>query len=269
MTPGICRHCLQFKDLCDSHAIPDAVFRRLFKLPGGAITLVGDETTPNGYSTDSWKWPILCETCEADFEKRFDGYGVSVLLSKIGKFEPVDGGVRVSGVDQARLTQFFVSVAWRAALSGHAEYSRLNVLNEEHLRVLHDGIAEHGRPPYVAMRRLVDDAGEISRQEMREVVVAPTVYTGDGMVTIFFVFSGFLIAIFVTRPPLKMRQKISLLKPRSRAAPFFVRDCSFEKFKPLLNVMMMSMQKEEQGITRIRKPISGANRGSERTHGGG
>lgn len=257
MTPGVCGHCLQFKNLCESHAIPDAVFRRLFKTPGGAVCLVDDETTPNGYSTDSWKWPILCETCEAEFETRFDGYGVSVLLSKIGKFEPMDGGVRVLEVDQARLAAFFVSVAWRAALSGHRAYSKLKALSDAHLRLLHDGLVGRGPLPHVSMSRLVDYEREMSRQTMREAVVEPTVYTGDGMITIFFVFSGFLIGIFVTRPTLKVRRRQSFLKPGLKAEPFFVHDFGLEQFKPLLNVMMTSMKKEGQGLTRIARKVSG------------
>lgn len=54
MTPGFCKHCIEFKDLCNSHAIPNAVFRPLLRTTHrGAVNLVDDVATSNGYSTDS------------------------------------------------------------------------------------------------------------------------------------------------------------------------------------------------------------------------
>lgn len=175
------------------------------------------------------------------------------LKAQIGKFIPVSGGVRISGIDQARLAGFFTSVAWRAAVSDHEAYGKLKVLSNDHVKGLHEGITGRGPLPHVALSRLFDSTGELSRSVMREAAITPTVYAAGGGVTVLFLLAGFVVGVFVTRPKLKMRRTMAFLKPAAEARPFFVQDYGFQAFKPLFNTMLMSKHKEEHGLSHIKK----------------
>ena len=243
------------KELCDSHAIPKAVFKPMLRGGTGAISIVDDESTPNANSTDSWDRPLLCLDCEREFNERFDQYGMRVLKGQAGTFEATAHGVRVSGVDQRRLAAFVASVVWRASMSDHPAYAKLFALPPEVKRRLYDSLlGVHGGPrlPSVALARLVDSAGIFSRAHLREVVLAPFLATGDNKQAAFMVVSGFVFVLFFSPPTLRMRRSMCILSTQPGLTPFYVPSRSFETFPPLFDVMVSALRKQETGITRLK-----------------
>lgn len=253
MTPGICRCCGTLKELCDSHAIPKAVFRSMLR-GGAAVSLVDDESTPNANSTDSWDRPLLCLDCEREFNERFDQYGMKVLKGQTGAFDATAHGVRVSGVDQRRLAAFVTSVVWRASVSDHPAYAKLFALPPAVKRKLYDSLLddpEGPRLPHVALARLVDSAEVFSRADLREVVLAPFLAKGGGKHAAFMVVSGFVLVLFFSPPTLRMRRSMCVLGTRPGLSPFYVPSRSFETFPPLFDLMVSALRKQVTGRTRL------------------
>ncbi|TOM85844.1 hypothetical protein CGH68_20855, partial [Vibrio parahaemolyticus] len=74
-----CQLCLCKSELCNSHAIPDSVFRSLFKQGNGqAIELSSGELIPNRKSQDSWATDQLCSGCEVKLNITYDQYGLNL-----------------------------------------------------------------------------------------------------------------------------------------------------------------------------------------------
>ena len=73
---GKCALCRNDAALQESHAIPDATFRRLFsKGSGSAIVLNNDPNQPIYQSQDSWTDRLLCKACEGRLNVQYDTYG--------------------------------------------------------------------------------------------------------------------------------------------------------------------------------------------------
>lgn len=74
---------------------------------------------------------ILCLECESTFSD-VDGYAANLLLQQTQTFKPVPGdgvpqGFEVWSYDYDRLKRFFMSVLWRASVSTHIFYSKVNL----------------------------------------------------------------------------------------------------------------------------------------------
>ncbi|WP_133249005.1 hypothetical protein [Pseudomonas sp. B1(2018)] len=131
--------CLQQHKLVKAHAIPEAFFREL-RVDGEKPLLVSSEPgffpkhAPIGVYDDT----ILCNVCEKNFDG-IDNYGIDALLSKFHKyFQPLERngetlGFESSQVDKNRLLQFLVAVLWRASVSSHPFYSKVNLGPHESL----------------------------------------------------------------------------------------------------------------------------------------
>lgn len=128
-----CMLCLQQHKFINAHAIPEAFFREL-RVDGKAPLLVSGE--PGRFQKKApigvYDEEILCEECEPNFGK-IDDYGIEVLLKKFDEsFHPLqrDGetaGFESANVDPSRLLQFLVTVLWRASVSSHPFYSKVDL----------------------------------------------------------------------------------------------------------------------------------------------
>ena len=80
---------------------------------------------------------ILCRECEDKFEI-WDNYGIKILLKEFAKFDKVAEPGEVIAYftrkyDYALLKLFFISILWRASVSGHPYYSKVNLGVYEHI----------------------------------------------------------------------------------------------------------------------------------------
>jgi hypothetical protein len=134
MVRGICKLCLQDKDLQDSHLMP----RSLYKKARGSgskgnqdphiLTVRGRRPTSHQI-TDH----VLCRDCEGRFSKNGEDYvmplvtrqdGQFPLLEKLKKIPPRVSGKDFSAysvsetpdIDRAKLACFALSVFWRASV---------------------------------------------------------------------------------------------------------------------------------------------------------
>jgi hypothetical protein len=128
-----CSLCRLNRKLINAHAIPEAFFREL-RVDGEIPLLVSGEQGhfPKKAPIGVYDEGILCEVCEPTFGP-VDAYGINVFLKDFDSdFKPLsrDGetaGFESATVDPRRLLQFLVSVLWRASISTHAFYSKVDL----------------------------------------------------------------------------------------------------------------------------------------------
>ena len=128
-----CSLCGLNRKLINAHAIPEAFFRKL-RIDGETPLLVSGEQgqfpkkAPIGVYDDG----ILCEACEPAFG-RIDDYGINVFLKDFGTdFKPLSKNGETAGfesvtADPSRILQFLVSVLWRASISTHRFFSKVDL----------------------------------------------------------------------------------------------------------------------------------------------
>lgn len=65
MKKGVSKICDEYKDLRDSHAIPDSFFKIISrKYKGQLIAIHGDDDTPSFRTSETFDDPLMCMRCE-------------------------------------------------------------------------------------------------------------------------------------------------------------------------------------------------------------
>jgi hypothetical protein len=127
-----CRLCGKDKKLVRAHIIPKSLWKPLFndeRPPQSLSTAppVDDKKSPVGiYDTE-----ILCAQCESIFSP-WDDYAQKLLLAKPSEEQyVVNNGRKIAyvetAIDYAKLKLFFISLLWKAAVSNHFFFARVNV----------------------------------------------------------------------------------------------------------------------------------------------
>lgn len=125
----LCKLCQQDAPLVKSHIIPKS-FYKLSKDRKEVSRLVSniDGDYPKKTQTGVYD-TIVCETCERLFSP-WDDYAQAILLGELSNQNPlvVNGetvGYRIEEFDYHKLKLFFVSVLWRASISSHNFFSKV------------------------------------------------------------------------------------------------------------------------------------------------
>ena len=125
----VCRLCEQSNDFGKSHVLPEWMFAPLRDDTKSPL-LVTDRSGvfPKRVPIGVYDQQILCKKCERHFDQ-WDNYGKIILLDKLNKIEPKqdDKGVRLQDVDVEKLRMFFISVLWRASISGLNFFKRISL----------------------------------------------------------------------------------------------------------------------------------------------
>lgn len=126
-----CQLCRQDVTLIDAHIIPRPFFRT--KEPGGVPRFLSNTkgTYPKRAPIGIYDPGILCATCDGRLG-RWDEYGLELFLQRLGDFTPVLKGddvvaFRQDSFDYSRLRLFVLSVLWRAHLSSHDMFRRVDL----------------------------------------------------------------------------------------------------------------------------------------------
>jgi len=126
----ICKLCLEDKPLIEAHVIPESFYRiDPRSVPRVASNIPGShrKRSPKGiYDTT-----IVCQSCERLFSQP-DDYAQKVLLRDIGNAAPVKiNGEAVAfllpDIDYQRMKMFFITLLWRASVSSHAFFSKIDI----------------------------------------------------------------------------------------------------------------------------------------------
>ena len=126
-----CQLCREDVPLIDAHIIPRPFFRT--KEPDGVPKFLSntDGTYPKRAPVGIYDPNILCAKCDGRLG-RWDEYGVELFVQGLGDFTPViEGGdlvaFRQDRFDYSRLRLFVLSVLWRAHLSSHDMFRRVEL----------------------------------------------------------------------------------------------------------------------------------------------
>ncbi|SUJ09782.1 hypothetical protein [Shewanella morhuae] len=210
----ICCLCCKENELKNSHAIPDTVFKKIFKGKddsGKSIVVPGGGDNPVHYSSDSWDTLQLCGNCETLLNKNYEDYSIKVLRGALGQFKKHDIGVTFSQINTSKLINFFIAVFWRAANSKHDSYSKVYIpepWNKQIGEMLLDIKTVPLKLATVRLSRLIDYTknGGFSPQHLRSIVMSPFFRKHDyGHFSFCFVFEGFFVEIFT--PGLKISER--------------------------------------------------------------
>ena len=126
----ICKGCGEDRKLIKAHVIPESIFRfskgksdtlKVFNTDGNAPA----KKAPIGV----YDKELLCQECENRF-KITDDYASTILLQEKPEVLTHDGeviGYRLLDVDIEKLKLFFIGLLWRASLSSHEFYKKVNL----------------------------------------------------------------------------------------------------------------------------------------------
>jgi hypothetical protein len=127
-----CKLCGKDKKLVRAHIIPKSLWKPLFddeqpsQTPSTAPTFDAKKSPVGVYDTG-----IVCAQCESIFSP-WDDYAQKLLLAKpIEEQYVIKNGRKIAyvetAIDYAKLKLFFISLLWKAAVSNHYFFSRVNV----------------------------------------------------------------------------------------------------------------------------------------------
>jgi hypothetical protein len=204
---GLCALCGQVSILCDSHILPEFLYRRTYLDGGKGVELRlgnrGVRTRQKGYTE-----PLLCVSCEGVIGK-YDTYFANVWLN--GKVRPnavaLEAPMLVAGLDVRRFRLFHHSILWRMGVSKRQEFGEVRLgPHAERLRrmILAEDPGEARE--YGVLGAAIFDPHDSSWAD--GIVVLPTRGSKDGRTLYSTVFGGCQWIYQVSsrdRLPLQMR----------------------------------------------------------------
>ncbi|MDD5222392.1 MAG: hypothetical protein PHE84_00245 [bacterium] len=110
----ICKLCLQDKELCSSHIIPEFLFKPTYDEKHRAHQLT-IEPLNNNYIQKGIREELLCKSCEGKINK-YETYFSQEWPKKLPKEIPTDLCL-IENLDYEKFKLFHLSILWRASIS--------------------------------------------------------------------------------------------------------------------------------------------------------
>ncbi|HCE2908011.1 TPA: hypothetical protein NGV35_004577 [Vibrio parahaemolyticus] len=224
-----CLMCGNISELQNSHAIPDAFFRRILKSNSGkAIVVPGGGNESIHYSGDSWATDQLCASCEKLLNLSYEKYAIKTLRGSGCKVVKHTNGVTFSAIDGGTLVSFFISVFWRAANSKHPNYSKVMIPEPWNSEIRNRLYHKQNIPMKLAsvkVSRLIDRTPKdgFTLESLKGLMITPFFRkVAHRRYSFCFNFEGFFIEIFTPGLPLKERKEFGVLTNKSEilSVPF-------------------------------------------------
>lgn len=249
-----CRLCGEFRDLCNSHALPDSAFRRLLREGDGkAVSLMDDKDTPVRYSSDSWGAKLLCSSCEDKLNQAYDKFGIGVLTGQKCSVLRGNSGVTFRSIDRQRFRMFFLSLVWRISISDHENYQNIKLPHnwEQILRAaLQSGSKVRSSEFTVTIYRLRDSTPEgFSFDDLRGLIPSPFGRAFDRVISICFVIYGFFVEIFLPRLPARLSNRPGVLT--GNMSVFFTPYLEIMDVPELVSLMASGLRKHNHGLSTV------------------
>jgi len=123
-----CSLCLEYKSLCDSHILPEFLFRPAYDLSHTAVRFDIDKNklgkTQKGFSEK-----LLCSKCEEKLN-RWETYFSRIWFHKDHRLrprKPEDNLIFIKGLDYKKFKLFHLSLIWRAGVSKRREFDAVRI----------------------------------------------------------------------------------------------------------------------------------------------
>lgn len=200
---GICKLCLEDKDLLESHSIPKSYFKRL-KKNDPQLIVVQKGSKPKRENIDP-KEPLLCFECEQFISQEYESYGIRLLRDHRNIRKNSDH-IIIGHFDYKRFYLFLLSILWRASISKSVHYSSVNgvpeldglmrhCIKQKQLRInklSHLKVDDFIR---ICMFRLIDSTNNIEDHVIKSVLSNFAYINVEQVkgVTWYFIVEGFVI----------------------------------------------------------------------------
>lgn len=250
---GVCRLCKSWCKLQESHAIPDALFRRLFKRgSGSAVGLINDAGTDIHRTQDSWAEYLLCSGCESKLNTQYDVCGDRFSRGTGLTIEPFSTFVRISSLDVQRLRMYYLSIVWRMAESSVPQYESVRLLPELRERLaqgLLDNKPINESVMSVRLQQIVDstDAYGFSRDDIDHLIASPWCDADErnACVTFRFLHVGYLVSIRIPGLSVSRRRQQGVLTGCS--GTLVIPQVDLFEIPKLVEVLVVAMDKQRRG----------------------
>jgi hypothetical protein len=131
-----CRLCHQDYELCNSHIVPEFLYKTLYSKEKHRFVQLSGSPKVRKWQK-GFKEKMLCRNCEVKLNK-WETYAAQVMMggTEIG-FEKLKDAIIVRDVDYVKFKLFQLSIIWRAGASRLQQFSNVNLgLHEERLRCM-------------------------------------------------------------------------------------------------------------------------------------
>lgn len=195
-----CALCLQDRKLCNSHIVPDFMFRKLQGADRAFYRLSTKAGKPKKFFK-TFAEKLLCVECEQKFSK-WEDYGKRFLNSEI----PLEGrhisknATHLHGADYAQLKLFLMSLLWRFGVARNPDFAGCDLgPHKERLRqlLLTSDPAEPWRYGCHITGVLVDG------EHLQDMILPPSPIRMNGRRCYRLAIGGFVFAFYVTSHPLE------------------------------------------------------------------
>lgn len=259
----ICKYCKNDRELCESHAIPDGIFKPISRRNNGQLITIPAGAGNIHLSQDTGKSKLLCKECEGYFNREFDGPLVNAFKAWDRKVTKEGFGVRFE-FPPNQMAQGLASISWRASVSGNNMYANAKVSNRDnsHLLSIVDGDQNKTlKSCSCSIKRLYDKRtppkGGFSQEIVSQIILPVNSYRiswGRKKPSTYFAFAvlmqGFLCHLTIPRLPHGKRvgsEFLSSTKGLLHAPPQYLFD-----YKPLRNAMVEGVRKHLEGHSTLK-----------------
>lgn len=256
-----CKLCLKHSNLCKSHAIPDSLFKKIFRANNGkAIELSSIENEEIKHSQDSWATTQLCEGCERKLNQHYESYGMLVLSGKKALKSQDESGIILSDFNTRKFRDFLASILWRMSESSHPSFSNVN-LPPKIQQSIRSGLntkTELSKGTFLVRGfRLIDSTENgFSEKDLRDFIVSPFVRTDYSLnhnqigQAICFCFTGFLFEFFISARPTSKEYHQDFIGFNKKCYKFCFQEIT--KVPELFDLMLLNFAKQKEGLSRIK-----------------
>lgn len=215
-----CGLCLQEKDLCRSHIIPEFMYSGMYDDKGRMSMLSTKPGEKIRYRQKGAYEPLLCSECEGMLSKH-EHYSRKVLFAKDGRIEVTKypNGVGLKGINYERFRLFLLSILWRASVAADVFFEGIHLPSqiEETLRSMimksDAGEPEDFGCVFCINRQLEHITGDA--------VFYPYTLAREGYVVCRFIMLGLFWNFFVPRAPdIMLQEELILSKDGVMAIAF-------------------------------------------------
>lgn len=240
-----------------SHAIPRAAFAPMLAGSGNAISIPYSDGDAH-LTSDTGDAPLLCDSCERDFNRNFDAPLINTLKSLENEIQ-TNGFQASIAFDANQLAHAIVSIAWRICRSPAYMYSGVK-LSQPHMgemeRVLRLPSESILRNCTVRLGRLADGtpatSGGFGQELMKQFIETPEAYSirtkPKGKFDRFamdWTMFGFLIHLVMPRLLYPKSKDFGGLKPNSKQIKAVRTDML--KYRPLRDALVGGYAAQEEG----------------------
>lgn len=257
----ICAYCNEDKELCDSHSIPDSIFRMILRNNNGKLVSIPLGEKDVQYSQDTGKAKILCRDCESLFNREFDGPLVNALKKWDRKIRQ-EGFGAIFEYCPSQLAQSLASIFWRASVSSAEMYKGAAISQRDRASLLRivtgprdDALTECSCSIHRLFDKTPSEDGGFSLDQITQIILPVTAYRigWNGKPPKYFAFAvimhGFLCIVVIPRLPHAKRNTPGYL--RSGKLKQHAPALHFMDYPPLADAMVTGLRKQLDGKSRI------------------